>query len=272
MSFTALTLSFPWARYSKKLRAKIEKPRNVGYFTVQDADARGVRRVEGGDGVVEEGNEVCLYWLVDLEDGVIIDAKFQAYGQSALIGAADVACDMLVGKNYDQARRMTADLMDKQLRDKSEVPAFPPETYAHLNLVLSAILEAVDQCIDIPTAESYVAPPMPSGDQSMFEGDGYPGWDDLPQEQQVAVIEQVMDDEIRPYIALDAGGIEVVELRPGRELLVRYQGSCTSCYSSVGATLSAIQQILRAKVHPEMVVVPDFDEAPTGPPPGMGLG
>ncbi len=92
----------------------------------------------------------------------------------------------------------------------------------------------------------------------------------MPHAQKLAVIEQVMDEHIRPYIALDAGGIDIVGLSEHRELTVTYKGSCTSCYSSVGATLSAIQGILRAKVHPEIVVTPDFDEAPTGPPPGMG--
>ncbi|MDP1835499.1 MAG: iron-sulfur cluster assembly scaffold protein [Chlamydiales bacterium] len=269
MSLNALTMSFPWARYSKALKARIDKPRNAGFFYPEESVARGVRLVEGIDGGVEDGNEVHLYWLVDLEDGIIVDAKFQVFGQSALIGAADVACDILVGKNYDQAQRMTADLIDKHVRDKPDQAAFPPETFSHLNLVLSAIVDAGEQCQDIPVAEGYVAPPMPTGQGSLFEGDGYPGWDELPHDQKLAVIEQVMNDDIRPYIALDAGGVDIVELNDKRELTVAYKGSCTSCYSSVGATLSAIQGILRAKVHKEMVVIPDFDEAPTGMPPGM---
>ncbi len=269
MGLQALVMPFPWARYSKKLRAKIDKPRNVGCFHNEESAVRGVRLIEGADGNIEDGNEVHLYWLVDLEDGVIVDAKFQAFGQTALIGAAETTCDILVGKNYDQAQRLSADLIDKQVRDKSDEPAFPPETFAHLNLVISAIVDAADQCRDIPVAESYVAPPMPLGQGSLFEGNGYPGWDDLPHPQKIAVIEQVLNDEIRPYIALDAGGIDIVDLSDKRELTVAYKGSCTSCYSSVGATLSAIQGILRAKVHPEIVVIPDFDEAPTGPPPGF---
>lgn len=269
MSLSALTLSFPWSRYSKKLKAKIDKPRNAGCFQPEDSASRGVRLVEGIDGDVHDGNEIHLYWLVDLEDGVIVDAKFQALGQTALIGAAEIVCDILVGKNYDQAQRIGAELIDKQVRDKSDEPAFPPESFAHLNLVISAVIDASEQCQDIPVAEGYVSPPTPLGQGGLFEGNGYPGWDDLPHLQKVAVIEQVLSDDIRPYIALDAGGIEVVELSDKRELTVAYKGSCTSCYSSVGATLSAIQGILRAKVHPEIVVIPDFDEAPTGPPPGL---
>src|ERR1700722_7269161 len=134
MSFETLTASFPWARYSKKLSAKIEKPRNVGFFTKESAEERGLRYADGSEGSMVDGNMVVIYWLVDKEDGVIVDAKFQALGQSALLGAADIACDLIVGKNYDQAQRVSADLIDRQVRDRSEDPAFPPETAPHLNL------------------------------------------------------------------------------------------------------------------------------------------
>jgi NifU-like protein len=56
---------------------------------------------------------------------------------------------------------------------------------------------------------------------------------------------------------LDAGGVTVVNLINDKELLISYQGACTSCYSSIGATLSYIQQVIRAKIHPDITVVPD---------------
>lgn len=269
MTLAQLITPFPWTAYSKKLAARIENPRNAGSYQTSDTIGRGVRLVEGADGSIEDGNRVVLYWLVDLDDGVIVDARFQAIGQSALIGAADAACDLLVGKNYDQAGRVSADLIDKQVRDRSEEPAFPKETFPHLNLVVSAIIDASEQCTAIPLASGYAAPPVPTDSTMNPEDTGYPGWDDLPHDRKVAVVEEVLDREIRPYIALDAGGVDVVELTSHRELIVAYKGSCTSCYSSVGSTLAYIQQMMRAKVHPQMVVIPDYDTPPTGSPPGF---
>lgn len=265
MSLALLLTPFPWMRYSKKLSARIENPRNVGAFSAEDAQRRGVRFVEGADGSMEDGNAVHLYCLVDPTDGIILDARFQVFGQSALIGAADSACDLLVGKNYDQAGRVTADLLDKQVRDRSEEPAFPPETSSHLNLVVSAIVELVEACKDLPLPSSYLAPPVPAGLGEAVEGNGFPGWDDLPHDKKLSVVEEVLDRDIRPYIALDAGGVDVVELTPARELIVAYKGSCTSCYSSVGATLAYIQQVMRAKVHPELVVIPELENSPFKP-------
>lgn len=254
---SSLTASFPWMRYSKKLSAKIEQARCCGWFIKEEAEARLMRLAIGKEGTISEGNVVILYWLVDKDDGILVDAKFQTYGQSVLIGAAEAACELLIGKNYDQAKRVTADLIDKQVRDRSEVPAFPKETYPHLNLILGAIDQAAGQCTDIPFADTYISMPAPMDIGEVVPG-GYPGWSELTLKKKLAVIEQVLDQDIRPYIALDAGGVSVLNLLEDKELVIAYQGSCTSCYSSVGTTLSYIQQVIRAKVHPGITVVPDM--------------
>jgi NifU-like protein len=261
MGIDALTSPFPWARYSRKLAAKIEKPRNKGYFSEDESENRGMRLITATVGTVEDGNSVRLYWLVDKEDGTICDAKFQVFGQSALIGAAEVVCDLLIRKNYDQAKRIGADLIDKQVRDRSEDPAFPQETAPHLNLVLEAVDAAAGQCTDIPLSSTYVAPPAPLEIGEVREG-GYPGFLEMDTKKKIALIEEVLNQDIRPYIALDGGGVEVVDLKDNKELIITYQGNCTSCFSAIGATLSYIQQMIQAKVHPDLVVVPDMENLP----------
>lgn len=254
MSHRKFTLSFSWSRYSKKLAHKIENPRHGGFFSQEEARERGMRLIVGKQGGPEDGNAVGLYLLVDESDGVIADAKFQVFGQSALIGAAEAACEVLIRKNYDQARRLTADLIDKQVRDKNDMCAFPEETYTHLNLVLDAIEQAAEQCFDIPFAEAYVPTPLSPKEE---QGEGYPDWNLLSREQKIAVIEEVIATEIRPYIELDAGGVQIVDLINDRELIIAYEGACTSCHSATGATLNAIQEILRAKIDKNLLIVPD---------------
>ena len=254
MSYDDLITQSVWDRFSKKMAEKILAPRNVGTFTSEDAQARGMRCIEGRAGFATEGNALAFYWLIDPTDGVIVDAKFQAFGQAALIAAAESACELVVGKNYDQAKRIGADLIDKKLRDKTDVPAFPEETILHLNLALEAIDDAVDRCDGIPLAAAYVSP-VP---QTESDG-GYPGWISLSHAQKLAIIEQVLDEDVRPYVELDEGGIEVQQLVNDKEIIIAYQGSCTSCFSSIGATLSTIQQIVQTKIHPDLVVVPNMD-------------
>ena len=256
MSRAELVPYSPWSHYSKKLVAKIETPNCVGFFSDESAKERRMRLVIGEEGAVEEGSAVRLYWFVDPNDGVIVDAKFQVFGHSALIGATEAACELTVGRNYDQVNRVTAELVDRHLRDKVDTPAFPKESWGHLTFVLTAVERAVEKCRDIPFATNYVSP-IPGAVGEKLPG-GYPGFDEMSLEKKLAVIEQVLDAEVRPFIALDAGGIEVLNLINNRELMISYKGSCTSCPSSAGATLAHIQQVVQARVHPEIQVVPDF--------------
>lgn len=248
---------FPWQNYGDLLRKRIVNPTKCGYFTEDDAKKRALRLAVGSAGDLLDGNFVRLYWLLDPDDGTIVEARYQLFGQSALIGAAEFTSDIIEGKNYDQAKRISAELIDKEARDRGDEFAFPKETYPHLNLLIDAIDQTAEQCEDIPLPAYYVAPPTPSSFGETLEG-GYPGFDQLTLKQQVALIEEVLNQDIRPYISLDAGGVEVVNLLEGKKVVISYQGACTTCYSSTGATLSYIQQVLRAKIHPDIEVVPDF--------------
>lgn len=242
-------MMYPWADYSKKLIQKIEHPFYVGFFVPEDAEGRGVRRV------VSREENLALYWLVDETDGVIVDVRYQVLGSTSLMGALEAASQLLMRKNYHQASRITADLIDREVRDRPDREAFPRAVWGDLNLVLSAIEKAAEQCSDIPFDEVYTASPLhpESGATGL-----YPGWENLPKSAKLVVIEEIIEKEIRPYIELDAGGIRIVELSDQHELKIAYEGSCTSCYSATGSTLNAIQQILQTRVHPTLRVVPDL--------------
>lgn len=67
-------------------------------------------------------------------------------------------------------------------------------------------------------------------------------------------INAVLDDKIRPGLAGDGGGLQIVSLHD-RTLTIRYQGACGSCPSSIAGTLMAIEQFLKADVDPELEVV-----------------
>lgn len=258
MTRSALTTPFSWHQYSKQLAKKIERPRNAGFFTPEDASSREMFFATASRGETEDGNALSLYWLVDKDDGIIVDAKFQALGQSALIGAAEASCELLIGKNYDQAQRMGKNLIDKHLRDKHDLPAFPHETSTHLDLVLETIYETAKQCTSIPLSKTYTAPPTPTNPSDTLP-EGIPEWNLFETKQKMEIIEEVIDREIRPYIEMDGGGVTLLDLVNDREVLISYSGACTSCYSSIGATLTSIQQLLQAQVHPNLVVIPDLE-------------
>ncbi|MBM3183794.1 MAG: [Fe-S]-binding protein [Chlamydiae bacterium] len=232
---------------NKKLQNKLDHLRYVGSFSLQEAEEKGMRLVTGKEG------RLCLYWLVDETDGVIADAKFQAFGPIHLIAAAEIASELILRKNYDQASRISADLLDHHVRDQKDCSAFPSEASSFLNQVISAIDQAVDQCRDLPFAASYDVTPIETN--GPIEG-RVPGFDGFSKDEKLSWIQGVIDKEIRPYIELDAGGVQILDLKENGELHIAYEGSCTSCHSATGSTLSAIQEILRARLSPNLTVIP----------------
>lgn len=252
MTLERLITPFYWERWSKKVRQKIERPHFVGLFTPEEALQRGMRLVVGRRQGGGEG--IALYWLVDEGDGVIADLRFQLFGPPALLAALEGAAELILRKNYDQVSRFSAELIDQALRDRKELPALPKECAPHFNQVLEAIDDAVQQCSDIPFTVHYEATPLES-----LEGEipgGLPGWEGFSLEERQGLIEGVLEREIRPYVELDAGGVRLASLTLEGEVKISYEGSCTSCHASTGSTLTAIQQILRARVHPSLFVVP----------------
>jgi NifU-like protein len=236
--------------FGKKLREKIDRPLFVGSFLVADAASRNMRLVTGQEGMLS------FYWLVDESDGIICDAKFQAFGPPALVAVGEIVSELVLRKNYDQASRLSADLIDQHVRDRKEEPAFSKEAFTYLNQAISAIDRAVHQCLDIPFAADYDTTPI-EYDFAEIPG-GIPGWPSFPTEQKRKIIEEVIDKEIRPYVELDAGGVKILSLNNDSEVVIAYEGSCTTCHSSTGSTLTAIQRILKARVHPSLYVTPSL--------------
>jgi len=76
----------------------------------------------------------------------------------------------------------------------------------------------------------------------------------IDNEDLFAKINEVLDDRIRPGLAGDGGGLQVLGLA-GNTLTVRYQGACGTCPSAIAGTLMAIENMLRMEVDPELNVV-----------------
>lgn len=57
-------------------------------------------------------------------------------------------------------------------------------------------------------------------------------------------INQLIDEQIRPYLQGDGGDLHVIGLE-GNCLSIHYQGACGTCPSSIAGTLKSIENMLR---------------------------
>lgn len=76
----------------------------------------------------------------------------------------------------------------------------------------------------------------------------------LTLEDQVAHLNRIFDEMVRPGLAGDGGGLELLGIE-GTMVRIHYEGACGSCPSATSGTLMYIEGALQRKAHPELSVL-----------------
>jgi Fe-S cluster biogenesis protein NfuA len=66
-------------------------------------------------------------------------------------------------------------------------------------------------------------------------------------------INRMLDEQVRPYLLADGGGLKVLSLEENR-LKVHYQGACGTCPTATTGTLYAIESMVK-RIDPEIQVI-----------------
>lgn len=72
--------------------------------------------------------------------------------------------------------------------------------------------------------------------------------------EKLKVINDILDKRVRPALAGDGGGLEVLDLHD-KTLTIRYQGACGTCPSAIQGTLVAIENLLKRELDPSIEVI-----------------
>jgi Fe-S cluster biogenesis protein NfuA len=76
----------------------------------------------------------------------------------------------------------------------------------------------------------------------------------LSQQEQLLHVNRIFDEMVRPGLAGDGGGLELMGIE-GTTVRVHYEGACGTCPSSTSGTLMYIEGALQKKAHPEITVI-----------------
>jgi NifU-like protein len=77
--------------------------------------------------------------------------------------------------------------------------------------------------------------------------------------RKLKAVEKVFKEDLRPMLAGDGGGVELVDLKENAgvwEVFIEYKGACMGCPSASTNTLSAIETVLKQKLGDNIRVVP----------------
>jgi NifU-like protein len=210
-----------------RLQARIDHPLFGGTLSEAEAIARNcrlVRSTHGGDGT---DHQVTLSLLLDANN-VVRDARVETPALDANLAAFDVMAELTVGRTLDALKNITLRAVDARLREPGGPAVLPlgPEADRPFGVLAKVV-------------ERATPPPAPAGSPT---AQALP-WSDIGLFEKVRRIEEVLDQHVRPALATDGGGLDLVDLQ-GDTLAVQYNGACGSCSSSIGGTLQFIQDSL----------------------------
>lgn len=112
--------------YSKKVIEHFMTPRNVG-------------RIDNPDGVGKVGNPLCgdvMELTIKVEDGQVVEVKFQTLGCAAAIAASSITTEMVKGMKVEEAYKA---ITERKIAD--ELGGLPPRKF-HCSILAARALKA----------------------------------------------------------------------------------------------------------------------------------
>ena len=202
---------------------------------------RAVASDHGADGTPEH---VHFAVAVD-ESDIVQEARYRSAAGGYDLLVLDALAELLVGMPVADLGRIT-----------------PQHAQDHLQRIMGQEVHSTVWPSDLPMA---VLTKIVLAAKESSQDDGPPAghdWDDIGLFEKVRRIEEVLDNDIRPMLASDGGGMDLVDLRE-KELVVQYNGACGSCSSSIGGTLYFVEDTLNAKLGTSLkIIVQDMAPEP----------
>lgn len=170
-----------------------------------------------------------VYGHVDNE-GCLTQAYFQTNFAGIDLGFIDALFHNIQGKSRRNLIVLSSREIENFMRDINHEPAFPSdnapsdEIWKVIDVLINEINKALSPSLELSSLmENYVEKPLV---------------------EKIKSVEHLIDKAIRPSLEKDGGDIKLVNIN-GNQILVNFQGNCSNCPSSTGATLEFVSDVFK---------------------------
>ena len=268
--------------YTDKVKDHFMNPRNAGL--IEDAD--GIGEV----GSLACGDALKLTFKTD-ENEKIIDAKFQTFGCASAIASSSALTEIIKGLTINEAAKITNDDIARYLgelpKEKMHCSVMGRDALEKAIAYYRGVPyqkaegEIICECFGVTDLEIKRAITENSltsvEDVTDFvkAGGGCGNCIDkiqdiidimqgkeLPEKkkpvtmtniQKIRLIEEILDQEIKPVLKKDGGNIELIDL-DGDVIYVKLRGACANCKTSQVTIKNFIENKIQELVSPELIV------------------
>jgi NifU-like protein len=270
--------------YTDKVKDLFLNPKNVGEIENPDA--------VGEVGSITCGDALKLMLKIDKETGKIVDAKFQTFGCASAIASSSALTEIIKGKTLDEAKAITnqeiADFLGGLPDEKMHCSVMGQEALeaaiaqyrgeeaprvSHERIVCKCFdvseekirrvaienhLTTVEEITNFTKAGGGCGACIPDIEAilkelwSMKEVPKPVEPKKLTNLQKIALIQDVLEREIRPRLQADGGDLELLDIE-GNKVVIGLRAMCVSCPMG-GVTVQGIEAKLRELVSSDIIV------------------
>jgi NifU-like protein len=270
--------------YTDKVKKYFLKPKNIGAIE----NANGV----GDVGSIVCGDALKLTLKIDKDTDRIEDAKFQTFGCASAIASSSALTELIKGKTVDEALHVSnqdiaeflgglpkekmhcsvlgREALEAAISDYRGIPTAKEEEGALVckcfdvseekirKVAIENHLTTVDDITDYTKAGGGCGECSEKIEAILKDiwAIKAPETPIIPKKltnlQKIALIQEIIEKEIRPGLQADGGDIDLIDI-DGNKVIIALRGMCTGCLMA-GVTLEGIQNKLRELVSDAIVL------------------
>jgi len=270
--------------YTDKVKNFFLHPKNIGEIENPDA--------VGDVGSIVCGDALRLTLKIDKDTRRITDARFQTFGCASAIASSSALTELIKGKTIEEALKVSnqdiADFLGGLPKEKMHCSVMGKEAleaaianYRGQPKVVEEEGKLVCECFNITeekirkiAIENHLTTVDEITDYTKAGGGcgecreeieailrdiwslKIPEKPKKPKKltnlQKIALIQEIIEREIRPGLQSDGGDIELIDI-DGNKVIIALRGMCTGCVMA-GVTINGVQDKLRELVSEEIVV------------------
>ncbi len=270
--------------YTNSVLDHFTNPRNVGEIENPSA--------VGEVGSLACGDALKLYLKIDPATGKILDAKFKTFGCASAIASASALTEIVKGMTLEEAlkisnediakflgglpeQKMHCSVMGKEALEAAAANYRGEKTVPHeeehpvckcfwvtekkiRDVILEHKLTTVEQVTNYTKAGGGCGGCIPDIKRIladvMHTQAPPPEPPKMTNLQRIRLITQTIEKDVAPTLRADGGNIELVDI-DGTLVKVRLAGACAGCAGAKATLQHLVQETLRQKVSPDLVVV-----------------
>ncbi len=270
--------------YTDKVKEYFLHPKNIGEIENPDA--------VGEVGSIVCGDALRLTLKIDKDTNKIVDAKFQTFGCASAIASSSALTELIKGKTLDEAIQTSnkdiAEFLGGLPKEKMHCSVMGREAleaaianYRGQPKVIEEEGKLVCKCFDVTeekirkvaienhltTVDEITDYTKAGGGCGECRGEietilrdiwslKTPEKPAIPKKltnlQKIALIQEIIEREVRPGLQADGGDIELIDI-DGNKVIIALRGMCTGCLMA-GVTINGVQDKLRELVSEEIVL------------------